>query len=130
MVLDPIPQSLPVPFFGSRPQPPTSHAKPSNLKERHTRIFLSVCLSFFLSFYVYIHASTSVYHCHTISMLSPILCLYVCHSISKIEQASINPIFNTVYMYVIPYPKCDRPQYLRDIVCVKNMNAKPLNLKE
>jgi len=24
MVLDPIPQSLPVPFFGSRPQPPTS----------------------------------------------------------------------------------------------------------
>ena len=25
MVLDPIPQSLPVPFLGSRPQPPTSH---------------------------------------------------------------------------------------------------------
>ena len=25
MVLDPIPQSLPVHFFGSRPQPPTSH---------------------------------------------------------------------------------------------------------
>ena len=25
MVLDPIPQSLPVRFFGSRPQPPTSH---------------------------------------------------------------------------------------------------------
>ena len=25
MVLDPIPQSLPVDFFGSRPQPPTSH---------------------------------------------------------------------------------------------------------
>ena len=27
MVLDPIPQSLPVHFFGSRPQPPTSHPK-------------------------------------------------------------------------------------------------------
>ena len=27
MVLDPIPQSLPVHFFGSRPQPPTSHQK-------------------------------------------------------------------------------------------------------
>jgi len=26
MVLDPIPQSLPVHFFGSRPQPPTSRA--------------------------------------------------------------------------------------------------------
>ena len=27
MVLDPIPQSLPVHFFGSRPQPPTSHSQ-------------------------------------------------------------------------------------------------------
>ena len=27
MVLDPIPQSLPVHFYGSRPQPPTSHTK-------------------------------------------------------------------------------------------------------
>ena len=30
MVLDPIPQSLPVHFFGSRPQPPTSRAAPSS----------------------------------------------------------------------------------------------------
>ena len=29
MVVDPIPQSLPVHFFGSRPQPPTSHQKTS-----------------------------------------------------------------------------------------------------
>ena len=30
MVLDPIPQSLPVPFFGSRPQPPTSPLEKHN----------------------------------------------------------------------------------------------------
>jgi len=33
MVLDPIPQSLPVHFFGSRPQPPTSH-KETDQQER------------------------------------------------------------------------------------------------
>jgi len=38
MVLDPIPQSLPVPFFGSRPQPPTS---PSHARA----IFLSSSLA-------------------------------------------------------------------------------------
>ena len=36
MVLDPIPQSLPVHFFGSRPQPPTSHQSPI-----HTSILTS-----------------------------------------------------------------------------------------
>jgi len=45
MVLDPIPQSLPVHFFGSRPQPPTSPLWISDLKHkwepqtrRHTRL--------------------------------------------------------------------------------------------
>ena len=32
MVLDPIPQSLPVHFFGSRPQPPTSRSEPFLLR--------------------------------------------------------------------------------------------------
>ena len=31
MVLDPIPQSLPVHFFGSRPQPPTSLNRPTKM---------------------------------------------------------------------------------------------------
>ena len=35
MVLDPIPQSLPVHFFGSRPQPPTSRRETS--QERHQK---------------------------------------------------------------------------------------------
>jgi len=34
MVLDPIPQSLPVHFFGSRPQPPTSHLERNCACER------------------------------------------------------------------------------------------------
>jgi len=34
MVLDPIPQILPVHFFGSRPQPPTSRLKTSHLKKK------------------------------------------------------------------------------------------------
>jgi len=33
MVLDPIPQSLPVHFFGSRPQPPTSHGSTPLMEE-------------------------------------------------------------------------------------------------
>jgi len=37
MVLDPIPQSLPVHFFGSRPQPPTSHP-PSPCSHRCLRV--------------------------------------------------------------------------------------------
>jgi len=37
MVLDPIPQSLPVHFFGSRPQPPTSHwATKANEKRKYS----------------------------------------------------------------------------------------------
>ena len=35
MVLDPIPQSLPVHFFGSRPQPPTSPATHRNICNTH-----------------------------------------------------------------------------------------------
>ena len=38
MVLDPIPQSLPVHFFGSRPQPPTSHHVGYTPPSRATRI--------------------------------------------------------------------------------------------
>ena len=34
MVLDPIPQSLPVHFFGSRPQPPTSQIRTTRLSRR------------------------------------------------------------------------------------------------
>ena len=36
MVLDPIPQSLPVHFFGSRPQPPTSPYIPTPTVHIHT----------------------------------------------------------------------------------------------
>ena len=45
MVLDPIPQSLPVHFFGSRPQPPTSHlyinisTASSNLTHQHPSLY-------------------------------------------------------------------------------------------
>ena len=39
MVLDPIPQSLPVHFFGSRPQPPTSRA----VNECVLRTCMNVC---------------------------------------------------------------------------------------
>ena len=43
MVLDPIPQSLPVHFFGSRPQPPTSPTSPRH--GRHRKISQSWSLS-------------------------------------------------------------------------------------
>ena len=35
MVLDPIPQSLPVHFFGSRPQPPTSRTRQNDNQAQH-----------------------------------------------------------------------------------------------
>ena len=38
MVLDPIPQSLPVHFFGSRPQPPTSRSVNAFLAAALTRV--------------------------------------------------------------------------------------------
>jgi len=47
MVLDPIPQSLPVHFFGSRPQPPTSPCK-------GTRLIYSLSLSLFLSLWLFL----------------------------------------------------------------------------
>jgi len=40
MVLDPIPQSLPVHFFGSRPQPPTSPKSPWTGANMHIRVYL------------------------------------------------------------------------------------------
>ena len=44
MVLDPIPQSLPVHFFGSRPQPPTSRAKMRRLPDISGLSCKSVCV--------------------------------------------------------------------------------------
>jgi len=39
MVLDPIPQSLPLHFFGSRPQPPTSPLSSTSVHTYHRRDF-------------------------------------------------------------------------------------------
>jgi len=56
MVLDPIPQSLPVHFFGSRPQPPTSphdatyctHTTEISLKKFHLRFMQGISVEKFL----------------------------------------------------------------------------------
>jgi len=62
MVLDPIPQSLPVPFFGSWPQPPTSHDQlicsshitymnewMSHMNELASHIWMSPCVTIHVS---------------------------------------------------------------------------------
>ena len=43
MVLDPIPQSLPVHFFGSRPQPPTSPHVTRMNKSSQKNVFMNTC---------------------------------------------------------------------------------------
>ena len=53
MVLDPIPQILPVHFFGSRPQPPTSPAC--------LNLFVQVYMHVFVCVQVYVYACESRY---------------------------------------------------------------------
>jgi len=51
MVLDPIPQSLPVHFFGSRPQPPTSRQEqPEGV---YIYICIYICIIHMLGLYIY-----------------------------------------------------------------------------
>jgi len=49
MVLDPIPQSLPVHFFGSRPQPPTSRTRAAYSNQYKLSLCLSLSLALSLS---------------------------------------------------------------------------------
>ena len=105
MVLDPIPQSLPVHFFGSRPQPPTSlpHAKASIATIPYILAASSLALSF--PRYIYIHIHICIYihiHMHDKTKNTqqyanppdPVTCLYLpstdtvlsIHSFNKTQQ--------------------------------------------
>ena len=65
MVLDPIPQSLPVHFFGSRPQPPTS-------RDMHT-YFILICVLVYIYIYIY------TLNICGIELVSSTLCIYMWH---------------------------------------------------
>ena len=65
MVLDPIPQSLPVHFFGSRPQPPTSRLQSSR------QVYVSVCVRVC----THVCACVCVYVCMSVRTC---VCMYVC----------------------------------------------------
>ena len=62
MVLDPIPQSLPVHFFGSRPQPPTSHCTTQH--SRSLRICTILCLYVYTDIYIKLYLYVSVHTPH------------------------------------------------------------------
>jgi len=69
MVLDPIPQSLPVHFFGSRPQPPTS-------RDENTHIYM------YIHPYEWMYSTQNIYtyvfvHFEYISMYNTYTYLYV-----------------------------------------------------
>ena len=68
MVLDPIPQSLPVHFFGSRPQPPTSRGEmtleiSSTYWQDVENVFVFVCVYVCVYVRVYVCAGRWVDGC-------------------------------------------------------------------
>jgi len=69
MVLDPIPQPLPVHFFGSRPQPPTSQMNITMHEFCCTCVYVCMCVC------VYVYVCVYVCVCHTriqsVSLLAP-----------------------------------------------------------
>ena len=67
MVLDPIPLSLPVHFFGCRPQPPTSHA----MYIRCMNLYMNLCM--YVCIHVYIF---NMYVCMYIDLLLRLLPLF------------------------------------------------------
>jgi len=98
MVLDPIPQSLPVHFFGSRPQPPTSprHAL-ALIKAFHCAaiwIWICVCIYTSMSSKIYIHVLIYVYVCifvHVcVYIYVCIFCICVCIYISVSSKIYIH----------------------------------------
>jgi len=91
MVLDPIPQSLPVHFFGSRPQPPTSRFKGLfGVVEGHT-CFAYVCM--------HIHICECVFHTLYVCICLP----HLRHSVSRVFVASLRFTHVSIYVYIYLY---------------------------
>ena len=63
MVLDPIPQSLPVHFFGSRPQPPTS--PPFTTWGIHTNRHTCVCMHWYTRVWIHMYSYMYSYALHS-----------------------------------------------------------------
>ena len=78
VVLDPIPQPLPVHFLGSRPQPPTSR------QDVCACVCVCVRVSVYVCVFVRVHVCVCVCACaeesdiHTCMHLCVYVCVYVC----------------------------------------------------
>ena len=124
MVLDPIPQSLPVHFCGSRPQPPTSHIDYSH--KSTTRIHLYICIH-----YTHIHIKHSTkpvcdnkydIFLHLKSKLHRLLCIeytrksskgiyayiiYICtHRISQTYRVVITKVYSYILNQIVTHLTC------------------------
>jgi len=91
MVLDPIPQSLPVHFFGSRPQPPTSRQDLFHTYNVHTVTQWPVHTYEYK--YVSRFIRAAVKSCHTrMKIICVIRLLYECHTrnVHRREYAAVN----------------------------------------
>ena len=87
MVLDPIPQPLPVHFFGSRPQPPPLVKDHSTLKGSWyiedlpggVYICIYICTYIYICIYVYIYIFIYTYiYIYTYIHICIYICIYMC----------------------------------------------------
>ena len=118
MVLDPIPPSLPVHFFGSRPQPPTSlpqwspaferspYTQPPALSSRHTlSLSLSLSVSLSLLFACVFCVCTCACMCIYCVWLSVCLCVWilVCWCVCMFEKFAHICMHMYIYTYIHAY---------------------------
>ena len=111
MVLDPITQSLPVHFFGSRPQPPTGCEASSKRKYRVFRMCfgvfwcVSVCSGVFrCEIFIHIHMFIYVYayiYIHIYGYMHIYTYIYIQCSPKHDRNTTETPIQHTVFCRVL-----------------------------
>ena len=114
MVLDPIPQSLPVHFFGSRPQPPTSHVVRTHALHISVCIYTSLqCIRIYCRYCERTRADCT--QCNDGAM---IVCIKACTQCNR---------HLLIYCICCERTRADCTQCSRDImtVCVKNRTLLP-----
>ena len=102
MVLDPIPQSLPVHFFGSRPQPPTSLYICLEGSPSAGRHWLSRVMCVYMYTYIYIHMYTHIY-IHPCILIYTHTYILSCLEGSPQVQADLHESHVYIYIYIQVY---------------------------
>ena len=105
MVLDPIPQSLPVHFLGSRPQPPTSPicwVDGKKIASKYLQMYFHTCTRAFKCDHICMHACLHV-HAYLQCLLVRISIQLQLNRINKFCGSTCLCVCTYMYMYMYVY---------------------------